>query len=305
MLFALLFCVRCAGTGGRNFYAILGLRNDCGDREIEKAFQTLSRKYHPDKNKGNTEAADRYRDINDAYAALRDPQKRRIFDLYGEQGLQIYESPSNELTAMIGLQKQHNSRDEITRTCRPIHVVFPVDLADVFHSRRHTVEITRRTLCRCPHPGFFCAHCRGRPTQRETVQLSLFVERGCADGTVVVFPNAGDTSEVSAAGSVEVEIVTKPHPVFRRDGSDLHAEVRVSLKEALLGFTRVITGLDGKEIRVEASGPVDVVRIPGRGLPIYLGDGYGDVIVHVCVEWPDDLSLETRKKLADAIRKVE
>ena len=298
----LFFAAFGAAAGGRNFYAILGLQNDCSDRDIEKAFQTLSRKYHPDKNKGDAAAADRYRDINDAYAALRDAQRRRIFDLYGENGLQIYESPTNDLVSMIGLQQQHNSKTEVTRTSRPFRIVFPVDLADFYTSKHHTLDFTRRTMCRCPHPGFFCAHCRGRPTQRERAQLSLFVERGCAEGTVVVFRGAGDTSEVSAAGDVEVEIVSKPHKVFTRDGCDLHAVVNVTLKEALLGFTRTLEGLDGREIVVQTSGPTEEVRIAGRGLPVHLGDGFGDVIVHPAIEWPENINEEARKRLADALR---
>jgi DnaJ-class molecular chaperone len=159
-------------------------------------------------------------------------------------------------------------------------------------------------MCRCPTAGPFCPKCRGRPTIRENVSLSFFVEKGADDGAVIVFHNAGDSSELSAPGDVEVEIVSRPHERFERKGSDLHTNVEVTLKEALTGFQRTIVGIDGGPFVVETNGVIDggVIRVKGKGLPLHLSPGYfGDVVVHPIIKWPQELSEEAAESIAGAL----
>ena len=99
MLFLLTFF---SPDSKRDFYEILGLPHDCTDRQIERSFQHLSRINHPDKNKGDPRAAEIFTNINDAYGALRDPLKRRIFDLWGEVGVHTYDTyQTNKMCAFV------------------------------------------------------------------------------------------------------------------------------------------------------------------------------------------------------------
>jgi len=71
----------------RDYYEILGVSKDSGEDEIKKAYRKLALKYHPDKNPGNREAEERFKEAAEAYEVLRDREKRKIYDLYGHDGL--------------------------------------------------------------------------------------------------------------------------------------------------------------------------------------------------------------------------
>lgn len=290
-------------NGRRDFYGILGVPNDATQRVIEKAYQVLSRKYHPDKYKGKD---DKFGDINDAYAVLRDQNKRRIFDIYGESGVHILDAP----TEGIGKSMVNGVEDELTknikRKAKTVHLDFPIDLIDFYEGRTYPVHLTRRVMCRCPTKGFVCPKCRGKPTMRENINLTLVVERGCDADSPVLFKNSGDVSPVNAPGDIEIKLVEKKHPFFRRVGSDLHIDIDITLKEALLGFTRTYKHIDGKEFTIE-SGPLqdfdDVTVIKDRGMPKYMYPGeFGDIIVHSNVKWPTNLTADQKAKLSEALR---
>ena len=309
MLAPLLFGLAIINSGGnRDFYSILLLRHDATEREIERAFQKLSRKYHPDKNKGDKKAAERFTDINDAYGTLKDPQKRRIYDLYGEPGVSVYESPTNELDEVLGLGNSNpndNTAKIIKNKGKNYRIKFPVDLQDFYESKQYSLFVSRKTMCRCPQSGYSCPKCRGRPTILENTTLSLFVEKGADEGTVIVFKNAGDTTELNAPSDIEVEIVSKPHPLFERRGSDLHMNLRLTLKEALIGFKKTFKNLDGSDLVVESDKPLgcgQTMVLKGKGLPVYLYPGeFGDIIVHPMLKWPKQMSDEQREALANAL----
>ena len=67
----------------KDYYAVLGLEKGASDDEIKRAFRKLAIKYHPDKNQGNKEAEEKFKDINEAYQILSDPEKKARYDQYG------------------------------------------------------------------------------------------------------------------------------------------------------------------------------------------------------------------------------
>jgi len=69
---------------GRDFYELLGLERTANQGQIKHAYRKLAMKYHPDKNPGNEEAAEKFKELSTAYAVLSDPNKKRQYDLHGE-----------------------------------------------------------------------------------------------------------------------------------------------------------------------------------------------------------------------------
>ena len=67
----------------KDYYAVLGLEKGASDDEIKRAFRKLAIKYHPDKNQGNKEAEEKFKDINEAYQVLSDPEKKARYDQFG------------------------------------------------------------------------------------------------------------------------------------------------------------------------------------------------------------------------------
>eukprot|EP00088_Acartia_fossae_P050348 TRINITY_DN5637_c0_g1_i4.p1 TRINITY_DN5637_c0_g1~~TRINITY_DN5637_c0_g1_i4.p1 ORF type:complete len:394 (+),score=108.61 TRINITY_DN5637_c0_g1_i4:643-1824(+) len=74
------------GKKGRDFYEILGVERTANQGQIKSAYRRLAMKYHPDKNPGNEEAAEKFKEVSTAYAVLSDPNKKRQYDIHGEEG---------------------------------------------------------------------------------------------------------------------------------------------------------------------------------------------------------------------------
>ncbi|XP_026860259.1 dnaJ homolog subfamily C member 5 [Electrophorus electricus] len=80
---------RALSTSGEALYELLGLDKNCTHDDIKKAYRKLALKYHPDKNPENPEAADKFKELNNAHAVLSDVTKRNIYDKYGSLGLYV------------------------------------------------------------------------------------------------------------------------------------------------------------------------------------------------------------------------
>ncbi|KAH8685841.1 DnaJ protein-like protein [Tricladium varicosporioides] len=85
-LFVLL-CILQLAVCTEDFYKLLGIDKHASERDIKRAYRTLSKKYHPDKNPGNNEAKQKFVEVAEAYEALSDPESRKIYDQYGHEGL--------------------------------------------------------------------------------------------------------------------------------------------------------------------------------------------------------------------------
>ena len=72
----------------RDYYDVLGVGRDCGENELKGVYRKLALKYHPDRNPGDGEAEEKFKEAAEAYEVLRDPKKRRIYDQYGHEGLE-------------------------------------------------------------------------------------------------------------------------------------------------------------------------------------------------------------------------
>ncbi|KAI6133537.1 DnaJ C terminal domain-containing protein [Pisolithus croceorrhizus] len=139
-----------------------------------------------------------------------------------------------------------------------------------------------------------CKRCKGERTVKEKTRQEIFIEKGMPDGYRIVLTGAGDQEPGIPPGDVVFKIKTAQHPSFERSGSDLLMNVKITLSEALLGFSRILlTHLDGRGIRVSSPpgkviNPGQTIKLRGEGMPTFKNpDNKGDLYIVLDVEMPD------------------
>ncbi|GAW01982.1 hypothetical protein LENED_003606 [Lentinula edodes] len=140
-----------------------------------------------------------------------------------------------------------------------------------------------------------CKKCKGSGTVKEKTRQEMFIEKGMADQQRIVLAGAGDEEPGVSAGDVVFVLKVLPHNSFERNGNDLLVKVKITLSEALLGFSRILlTHLDGRGIKV-TSPPGKILQpdasivIRGEGMPTYKRpDSKGDLFVLFDIEMPTE-----------------
>jgi len=214
-----------------------------------------------------------------------------------------------------------------------------VSLEDVYKGVTRTASVSRRVVCRgcrdlrpgsaafeakcagcgkCPPeirmvhrqmaPGFVVQQQEQAPSKdyckNDRAELEAVVERGMADGAVVTFERMSEQLPGQIPGDVHLTVRVARHKVFERRGDDLHTEIRVSLREALTGFDKALTHLDGHEVRVRrAAGavtkPFEVITIKKEGMPLHKTPSQaGNLHCRVVVDFPDRLTDAQREAVA-------
>lgn len=146
---------------------------------------------------------------------------------------------------------------------------------------------------------------KGPDGSKESKILEVKIKPGWKAGTKINFANEGDyQQECQARQTVQFVIEERPHAVFKRDGNDVIATVRLTFKEALLGFDHEITTLSGRKINISRSTPVQPTstnRYPGLGMPISKEPGrHGDLIVNYKIDFPVHLTPQQKEAIKSA-----
>lgn len=148
-----------------------------------------------------------------------------------------------------------------------------------------------------------CHKCDGEGRVRSRRDLTVAVPAGISSGMRIRMSGAGEVGHGGGpAGDLYVEVTTREHPVFEREGDDLHLTLRVPMVDAALGTTVSIQGLDGqeRELTIEpGTQPAERLRVAEAGMPHLRREGHGDMLAHIDVVVPTDLDDRTRSLLAE------
>ncbi|XP_026888558.2 dnaJ homolog subfamily B member 1b isoform X2 [Electrophorus electricus] len=193
----------------------------------------------------------------------------------------------------FGMHGGHGGRME-KKQDPPVTHDLRVSLEEVFSGCTKKMKISRKRL----NPD-------GRTTRSEDKILTVEVKKGWKEGTKVTFPREGDETPTNIPADIVFVVRDKPHPLFRRDGSDIIYPARVSLKEALCGCTVKTPTLDGRTLTLPIQ---DIIRpgmkrrFTGEGLPLpKTPDRRGDIIVEFEVKFPERLSQNARDTIAQVL----
>ncbi|XP_057757594.1 uncharacterized protein LOC130976697 isoform X1 [Arachis stenosperma] len=298
---------------GVDYYKILDVDKNAKDDDLKKAYRKLAMKWHPDKNPNNKKDAEaKFKQISEAYDILSDPQKRAVYDQYGEEGLkgQVPPPGGGSDSSSANFQFNPRSADDIfseffgfsssfggmgdmggragassfsrggmfgddifsqfrsgagegsahmPRKSAPIEIILQCSLEDLYKGTSKKMKISRDVI-----------DANGRPTKVEEI-LTIEIKPGWKKGTKITFPAKGNEQRGHIPADLVFIIDEKPHSVFKRDGNDLVFTQKVSLVEALTGYTVQLTTLDGRNLTIPVNSIVspsyeEVVK--GEGMPI-------------------------------------
>jgi len=314
---------------GKDYYAVLGVKRGASEKEIRQAYRRLARKHHPDVNPGDKAAEERFKEINAVYEVLSDPEKRRKYDLYGDQWQ--YADQFEQARRQGGQQRVWRSGP--SGGSQQFDLGDLGDLGDLFgglfgggraRSRRgedvqHTTEVTleeayhgstRVLQLQTEEPcgtcggsgrlvGAVCHVCQGAGVLRRPKRLEVKIPPGVTDGSRVRVAGEGRPGHDGRRGDLYLVVAVRPHERFQRKGNDLHTEVEVPLLDALLGGEVTVATLKGKAM-LKIPSPTQngrVFRLAGMGMPKLGGAGQGDLFVRVKVLLPAELSPQERELL--------
>lgn len=268
---------------GKDFYAVLGITRSSSDEEIKKAYRKLALKYHPDKNKA-PEAQEKFKQVAEAYEVLKDPEKKKIYDMYGEEGLQSGASSSHGGRGFTYNTDPRATFEEFFGGQNPFsnffHQGFDEDMMD------HDGNMSFHRTFNFPSTNGFSRNSDMLKRQKRDKQdppinkelkvtleeinnggikkmkitrkrlnhdgsfssqdkiLTIEIKKGWKEGTKITFQKEGDEKPNNIPADIVFIIKDAPHKTFKRDGSNLIYTHKITLKEALLGFRMNVPTLD-------------------------------------------------------------
>ena len=163
---------------------------------------------------------------------------------------------------------------------------------------------TQSVCSRCRGKGKIidkpCSTCSGTGQVRRPSSVGINIPAGIADGQVITIRGKGNAgTNGGPAGDLEIQVAVRPHPVFEREGYDVHCELPLTFAQMALGAEVQVPTLDGNvpyTVR-EGTQPGETFRLKGKGFPYINGRGRGDEVVRVTVEVPKNLTSEQKKLL--------
>jgi DnaJ-class molecular chaperone len=267
-----------------NYYDVLGVPRGATEKDIRQAYRRLARQHHPDVNAGDRSAEERFKQINEAYSVLSDPEKRRKYARYGDNWRHADQMAEAETQA----RRRGTSRPDRDRGGGESPSEFGGGSDDLFDQM---FQDLRRPAAEYPAEITLEEADRGTTRLLESPgrrRLEVKIPPGVDSGARVHIPRGGGRQ-----GDIYLVVSVQPHPQFRRQGRDLYCEVPVSLEDAVLGGEVTVPTLRG---RVSLAIPPETpngqrFRLAGQGMPtLNQPDRRGDLYATVSVQLPTGLT---------------
>jgi curved DNA-binding protein len=304
----------------KDYYATLGVPRTAGEQDIKKAFRKLAREFHPDVAKDKKRAEEKFKEINEAYEVLSDPDKRKKYDQFGanwkdggrgqpppgwqggaegEQGQEFHFSGTgfSDFFEQLfgrsgrggfgfggrGFEAGEGGQPGGPARGHDIEGDIMVGLDEVMRGSVRSISLQRAD----PRTG-----------QAETHTFKVRIPVGVQEGQTIRVPGkGGDGAGGGTAGDLFLHVRYGAHPDFRARGPDLYYDLDLAPWEAVLGTTVSVPTLDEPvKVRIPAgTNNGRQLRVRGRGLPRGRDGERGDLYVIVEVQLPPQPNDEERE----------
>jgi len=302
----------------RDYYEILGVPRTASADEIKKAHRKLVRKFHPDVNKNNAAATEKFKEAQTAYDVLSDATKRANYDQFGHAGVDAGAAgaPGRGGDPFDAFRRQQQQRRGGGQTWQPNPGTTVEDFdiggggnfADMFEQLFGAKGGAARPAPRNAPRGADIEHpvtltfeqaARGTtlPLQIEsngkTETIEIKIPAGVKDGSRIRIKGRGQPGH-GEAGDLYIVTAVRPHPYFRRENLDIYLELPLSMYEAVLGTKVQVPTLDGSVTLTVPPGTGGGAKMRIKGHGIERGTEKGDQFVEIRVMVPKGLDPEDK-----------
>jgi DnaJ-class molecular chaperone len=311
----------------KDYYAILGVAKTASDKEIRQAYRKLARELHPDVNP-EKKSQERFKDVNEAYEVLSDPEKRKKYDRFGSAT-----GPSVDFEDLFGGGRQRTRtvtaedledilgrrgagptvggggfsdffeslfgtgaastttrRGTTTRQGRDVEQPIAVTIEEAFQGATRVIQLTDDRT-------------------GKSKRIEVKIPAGVTDGSRVRIAGQGAPGVMGGtAGDLYLVVTMTPSPLFTREGNDLRVKVPVPLTTAMLGGEIQVPTPKGTKLALKVPPETQngrVFRLRGQGMPKLGGkDERGDLFAEVQVQLPEKLT-NRQRELFEELAKLE
>ena len=287
----------------RDYYEVLGVSKNASDDEIKKAYRKLAIKYHPDKNPGNKEAEEKFKEINEAHDVLSDKQKRARYDQFGHAGVggNAGGNPFGNGGSPFGNFNGQSFNFDFGGAGG-----FDDILSSLFGfgggPRRPRRGADIQTNINLTFEEAIFGVTKEIDVNGESFKLK--VPAGIDDGmSIRLRGKGGEAPEGGEKGDLYVRIRVKPHKHLTREGNIILSEEKISMVDAALGCEIEVETVDGTVTMKVPAGTQSGTpfKLSGHGVPFRADGDRGPHIVTVIVETPKNLS-KRQKELLEEFR---
>lgn len=301
----------------KDYYKILGVERNASEAEVKTAFRKLAFKYHPDKNPGNKEAEEKFKEINEAYEVLSDSEKRARYEQLGDSYTRWQQRGRpgnfnwNEWTNTQGgnVQWDMNNLNDLFGGSGGFSDFFQSIFGGMrggaaagdtaTGTRQRTRQARPLTYQQDVQISLEEAY-RGaeRMVNVNGRRLTMKIPAGARTGTKVRMAGAGPAGPDGQPTDLYLVIDVAPDPRFERKGDDLTTEVAIDLFTAVLGGETRVPTPEGNVLLTIPAGtqPGQSFRLGGRGMPhLREPNVRGDLYARMKVQIPRNLTPEQRK----------
>lgn len=319
----------------KDYYTVLGVNKTATADEIKKAYRRLALKYHPDRNKGDKDAEERFKEINEAYAVLSDQEKRRQYDMFGVEGFRKRYSQED---IFQGFDIGDVLKDFGFGTSDIFSVLFGGGRGGgrgvKYTTYTGTGPFGRQTTGGAgpDFADYFSRGGAGPSKGRDMVSDLTITLEEAATGTekLIALQRAGKVEKIAVkippgidtgkklrvagkgesgpgggpAGDLYVSVNVHKHPLFQREGADIYIDREILFSEAALGASIEVPTLHGiKKVKIPSGTSGNTkLRLKGEGIPHLKGKGKGDAYVRIVIKVPKKLTSK-QKELVEGLSK--
>jgi len=337
----------------RDYYEVLGVNKNATEAEIKKSYRRLAMKHHPDRNEGNVESENKFKEAKESYDVLSDESKRSTYDQFGHAGVEgsfgggqanaggfgdIFDNVFGDIFGggRQGGERVHRGAD--------LRYDLDLNLEEAISGTTTKIRVGKLAACttcsgsgakkgsspvNCPtcngigqvrmQQGFFsiqqtcpqcrgngkiindpCGSCNGKGRVRDNKTISVKIPPGVDTGDRIRLMGEGEAGEHSGpTGDLYVHVIVKKHPIFTRDGVNIHCHVPISFSMAALGGEIEVPTLDGKvNLKIPSETQTGkLFRLRGKGVRSVRSTSKGDLLCQVEIETPVKLDKQQKELL--------